>query len=49
MLGLSPDQAGHLFIAANASLVLVICAATSWLHKHRHTVRGVIRRLLWYL
>lgn len=49
MLGISPDQAGHLILAANATVLLTVSAASFWLHKHRHTIRGVIRKLLWYL
>lgn len=49
MIGLSPDQTGHLFYASFASIVLVQCAASVWLHKHRHMIRGTIRKLMSYL
>lgn len=49
MLGLTPEQTGDLAHAAMLALVLTSCAAFVWLHKHRHTIRGTIRKLLRYL
>jgi hypothetical protein len=49
MLGLTPDQAGAMFYAAYLGVLLVNCAAVSWLHRHRYTLRGMIRKLLKYL
>ena len=49
MLGLSPDQMGHLFFAAYTGVLLVLSAAHLRLHKHRYTIRGLIRKLLHYL
>ena len=44
MLGLSPDQQGHLCHAAAACIVLISGLAPVW-WSHQYTLRGIVRRL----
>jgi hypothetical protein len=49
MIGLPPLDWGYLILAANTTVLLVTSVASLWLHRHRHLIRGVIRKLLRYL
>jgi len=48
MLGLSPDQQGHLFHAAAIGIVLLIGLAPVW-WRRQYTLRGLVKRVVVYL
>jgi hypothetical protein len=48
MLGLSPDQQGHLFHAAAISVMLLIGLAPVWWQR-QYTLRGLVKRLRYHL
>lgn len=49
MFGLSADQTAHIIQATMASVLLATCATLLWLHRHRHLIRGCMRKALSHL
>lgn len=44
MLGLSPDQMGHLFDLMRLASEMLLVATLVWLSQHRYTLRGLLKR-----